>query len=608
MAEAKRRPVDPANFFLLASLILGVLYCLAIPYGAGFDEERHLVRIYYMSQGHLMPDFPNQSIHEAVFDLSYQRRLVQTPAFDMFTTETLTRRFSGEGERMRYGQRTQSIYSPVIFLPQALIGRALWWKFDLPVLPVIFLQRLAGLLMYVAGGYFAIRVIPFGKWILAALALLPAAMYQAATLNADGFTYAVSFAFIGWVLFVYVNERSGVRPRSVWAIVGLSILLGLSKPVAIILLPLLFILIGRPFPSRKWILLLIAGLLLAVVLNVGWWALASQASPYGEEGSQSVSRQMGSILVNPSGFIAPLVQGFILTFPDQVRGWIAGFGYGAGAVPGPVYFFTAVLLLAALLAEPNPVELPKAARIFLAGLFLFCFLGMYTIAFAANYATGGLLALVKHGRYYIPFVPLLFLGVAGLFPVREHVQREARFVAIGSFLLVTAFHSFGIYTTYYSYCWYGAYVGEKCLLPVYKNLEKEETPEVTIQTDAPVMQTFVNQCGRLESVQVFVKFLPDDPAGSLRFSLLDDARRALASRDFPLGDIAARDYLELRVVTPPDSRDGTYTIRLEAVGLASPFEEIIVSGTRSDYYPGKLSANGIEKNYDLLMRYICAGP
>jgi len=258
VTETRRKAIDPANFFLIASLIVGLFYCMAIPYGAGFDEERHLVRIYYMSQGHLMPDFPKKIIHQAVFDLSYQRRLVKTPAFDMFTRETLSRRFSDEGEKLRYGQRTQSIYSPVIFLPQALIGRLLWWKFDFPILPVILLQRIAGLLIYVAGAYFAIRVIPFGKWILAALALLPAAMYQAATLNADGFTYGVSFAFIGWVLFVYVKERSGVQRRSVGVLIALSILLGLSKPVAIILLPLLFILFRHPFPSKKWIVLLIA--------------------------------------------------------------------------------------------------------------------------------------------------------------------------------------------------------------------------------------------------------------------------------------------------------------------------------------------------------------
>jgi hypothetical protein len=167
---------------------------------------------------------------------------------------------------------------------------------------------------------------------------------------------------------------------------------------------------------------------------------------------------------------------------------------------------------------------------------------------------------------------------------------------------------FGIYTAYYTYCGYGAYAGGKCLLPVYKNLEKEEAPEIPIQTDAPVIQSFTNWCGRLESVLVFVKSLPEDPEGSLRFSLLDDTQQTLASRDFPIKDIGTREYLELPVATPPGSRDGTYVIKLEAVGLASPFDEIIVSGTRSDNYPGQLTANGIEKNYDLLMRYLCAGP
>jgi uncharacterized membrane protein len=84
-------------------------------------------------------------------------------------------------------------------------------------------------------------------------------LYQASTLNADGFTAAVSFAFIGWVVAVYVNERTGVRPSSIWVLAALSVLLGLAKPGAIILLPLLLLLLKHPLPSKKWIAVLVGG-------------------------------------------------------------------------------------------------------------------------------------------------------------------------------------------------------------------------------------------------------------------------------------------------------------------------------------------------------------
>jgi uncharacterized membrane protein len=606
VVESRRRFIEPATFFLIASLLIGILYCIFIPYGAGFDEERHLVRIYYMSQYHFLPNFPDPQIHEDVFDLSYQRRRTQTPAYDMFNAENFGRRFSTFNQ-IRYGQRTQSIYSPVMFLPQAFIGRFLWWKYDFPILPTIILQKIAGLLIYIAGCYVAIRAVPYGKWILTAVALLPSALYQAATLNADGFTNGISFAFIGWVIYVYINERSGIQPRSVWVLIALSLLLGFAKPGAIILLPLLLIIIRYPFPSKTWIFLLGAGVLLAILANVGWWALAAPGSVFSGGGVQSVSQQSNLILSEPVSFIKLLLQGMMLTFPDQVRGLIAAYGYAAGKVPESVYFFSALCLLAAFLAEPRPVSIPAKIRMFLVGLFLLCSAAIYTIAFIPNYVTGGIMALAKHGRYSIPFVPLFFLGISGLAVIRENMQRLAQFVAISFFLLSIGFYSFGIYAAYYTYCGYDAYMGGTCVLPVYKNLEKEDSPNVAITDGVLVRQTFTKQCKKLETVQVFINSVPENAGGRLRFSLLDDHHQILASQDFPIDALIIGDYLSLPVHLPPDSTGTEYEIQLESVNLSPP-EGINVIFTSPDFYPGQLTVNGKTERGDLLIHYSCTGP
>lgn len=602
MPEVKKRSLAPANFLLIAGLLVGILYCIVVPYGAGFDEERHLVRIYYMSKYEFMPNFPEQHVHEDVFDLSYQRRLVQSPAFDMFEPGTFLRRFSTFDE-YRYNQRTQSIYSPVIFLPQALIGRLLWWKHDFPILPTVMLLKFAGLLIYLAGAYVMIRGAPYGKWILAALALLPAALYQASTLNADGFTAAVSFAFIGWVVAVYMNERTGVRPSSIWMLTGLSVLLGLAKPGAIILLPLLLLLLKHPLPSKKWIAVLVGGVVISVAANVGWWVIASQGTVFAGGGEQSVSGQMTAILSDPMNFLEPLVQGMILTFPDQVRGWIAAYGYGAGTVPGVVYVFSGLFLLSALLAEPK-FKVPAGARVFLVGTFVFCSVSIYTIAFAPNYVTGGVLALAKHGRYYIPFAPLLFLGIAGLVEVSANLQRFMKQIAVLSFALVTVYFSFGIYTAYYTHCGYEAYAGGKCILPVYKNLEKEGGGIAALNDGERLNQTFTNLCGDLEDVEVFVDSTPESNKGTLRFSLLDGDGNPLASRDFTADEVRAGEYLRLPLDLTPDPTTKDFDIQLEALDLP-PLEKFRFVVAQGDYYPGQLSTHAAG---DLLIHYTCTTP
>ncbi|HNQ93032.1 MAG TPA: DUF2142 domain-containing protein [Anaerolineales bacterium] len=607
MIERKNKFFDAANFFLIAGLLIGIFYCVAVPYGAGFDEERHLVRMYYMSENEYLPVFSNVSIHQEVFDFSYQRRLVQSPAFDLFSRENFTRRFS-ESDDLRYGQGTQSIYSPVIFLPQALLARYLWWKFDFPILPTIILIRIVGMAIYVVGGYFGIRKVPFGKWMFALLALSPSAMFQASTLNGDGFTNGIGFAFIGLVLGIYLNEKQGIKSSSLWALVVLSLLLGSAKPGAIILFPLLALLIRHSFPSKKWIVFLGIVLIVSTAFNVGWSVYATNVSTYGQGGEQSVPRQMASLFSDPMGFITPLVQGMVLTFPYQVQGWIAAYGYWAGKVPSPLYLIWVIGLLAAFFAEPQRVTIPRGVRLFLIAFCLFCCVVTYTVAFVGNYATGGVLALAKHGRYYIPYAPMFFLGLAGLTAANDKNRRLAEYFSVGSILLTAVFFSIGIYTTYYAYCGYDAYVGGTCYLPTYKNLEKEDAPQAEIYNGVEVRQTFTNFCGRLQSVSVFIKSVPENSDGKLLFTILDEKQNVVAEEDIPFRDIVSEDYLAIRTDLPPDSRGGEFEIQL-TVDSPAPQDTIIALLTRGNYYPGELTVDEIarERN-DLLIHYVCAGP
>lgn len=607
MVERKSRWLDPAILFLIAGLLVGGIFCIVIPYGAGFDEEGHLVRIYHMSRYKFMPVFPQPVIYEEVFNLSYQRRPIQTPAFDMYESESLSRRFDRSEENIRYGYQTRSIYSPVIFLPQAFVARILWWEFDLPILPTVMAQRFAGLLVYLAGCYAAVRAVPYGKWVMAALALAPMALFQAATLNADGFTYAASFLFIAWVMRVYVEERDGIQPRSIWILVAVSVLLGLAKPVSIILLPLLLILFKHPFPSRKWMWILIAGVLLSILANVGWMLVSIPGSTFSESGQTSIPRQLDVILADPLPFLTTFAVGVLSSILTYIQDWMAAYGYWAGVVPGPVYFFYTLVLLAAFLAESRPVTIPAKTRLFMTGLFILCslvFLGMF---FVVTYLPEGPHFLGKHGRYLIPFAPLFLLSLPGSFTLSETGQRIAQFTAVASFVVVIGFYSFGMYTTYYTHCGYGAYMGETCVLPVYKNLDKDEPPVIELAQGTLVSQTFTAHCSGLEAVGVYLKSIPEGSEGSLRFSLLDEDHRIIASRDFPVSTIIIGNYLNLPAKPAPRLKDTVFEIQLESVDLPAS-QQIEVALTPPDYYAGELSVNGMRMHNDLILRYVCERP
>jgi hypothetical protein len=202
---------------------------------------------------------------------------------------------------------------------------------------------------------------------------------------------------------------------------------------------------------------------------------------------------------------------------------------------------------------------------------------------------------------------MFFLGLAGLFVMEGNRRRLAEYLSAGSILLVAAFYSLGIYTTYYTYCGYDAYVGGVCTLPTYKNLEKEDAPEEEVTNNLEIHQSFTNLCGRLETVQVFVKSVPQAAEGDLLFTLLGENRTIVEQREIPFGEIVPEDYLQIPVRLPSDSRGGEFEIQLKTVN-APPQVAISFLLTRADYYPGQLTVDGVARRSDLLIHYSCAGP
>lgn len=605
----KKSFFDPAIIFFIVSLLIGGLYCIAIPYGAGFDEEAHIVRIYDISGNNFIanrnpPSFKHTLTYSEFHDLSYQRRDVQSPAFDMFTTESFGQKFSRREESVLYGYTTNSIYSPINFLPQAVIARIFWRIFDFPIFPVVILARLAGLLLYAVGGYLAIRLLPYGKWALMALALSPLALFQAATLNTDGFLNVVSFLFYGLTFYIFAKAAQ-TKPGWVWALFGVSLLLGASKLGAIILLPLLLLPISK-LRSKKLIGVLVFGAVLAILLNIGWAALALPNSRLADSDSGNLSDMVGQMVNNFGDILLGFIKSMVASFGLYMRNWMASYGYWVGVVPRPVYWFYILFLIAALFAEPISEKLPTKTRFFSLGMFFLASATVIGMYFLSHY-TPGVISEIRQGRYSIPYTPLLLITLCGLVTIRETWRKAAEFMAVACLLVVLGYYSFGLYATYYTDCGYPAYAGEKCVLPIYKNLEITGARQIKINAATPVRQKFTALCTGLESVHVFIKSIPKDGAGTLRFTLLDANQQKLAGKDIPASQIQPGEYLPLPVSSTSDVRGTSYEIFLESLDVPAP-DGFGVIFQPKDVYAGDLSIAGKISQADLVIHYACTGP
>lgn len=595
---------SPEGVFLLLATLFGVIFAIFIPYGAGFDEEQHVIRIYDLAAAKWLPnqrDPGNDSFFTPVdfVRYAYQRRFFQTPAQDLLEGSAFHEPLNRNN---LLGTLTRSIYSPFNFLPQAATARFFWRKYDYPVVPVAILCRIAGLAMYIGLSFLAVRLLPVGKWTLAVLALAPSALYQAATLNADGFTNGVSFLFAAVVLHLALDEQSVFARWKVVLLMVSILLVGAAKPGMFVLFPLLFLLTVRRFPSKGWALATGIAVVVAIVFAVQYNAQAAQTSHFAGADEGSLSQQIALIQAHPWDFLYTLIWGNLRAIGNYFMEWVAVYGHWVGAVPAPVYILYVAALIFALGAETLPTRLTPYQRWVLGGTFLIsssAFALLYTIN---NYVPGSLAGFGHQGRYYIPTAPLLYLALSGLFSFHNFVQKKLPLFLTGSITLSLAFYLLGIYATYYTYCGTSWYTFQGCTQPVYKNIEWAQTPALEFSSSTPLRQEFPNRCGELEQIQIYIHAKTSEPDTTLVFTLKDSADHILAQEGIPANALPAKRFFVWRI---PEEVQTKTASALEIRATGKGVVELALNG--GDYFrEAHLIVGNQEIADDLVFRYVCA--
>jgi len=210
----RRTLSPPERFVIVALLAFGLVACLATPISAGYDEETHFIRAWEMAHLHFIPNeqlgsrLPFPALY---WELSYRRQPIVEAADPGLWSKYGSLPLDAH-DYVYANVETRSVYSPALLLPQALALRYLGLSLKLPALPVYYACRIAGLLSYLILGWLAVRLIPFGKWLLAVLVVSPMALYQArSALIPSPMESAFSLWALSWRSLPTVSGVS--RPR-----------------------------------------------------------------------------------------------------------------------------------------------------------------------------------------------------------------------------------------------------------------------------------------------------------------------------------------------------------------------------------------------------------
>jgi len=442
----------PGAFFLLVALVVGTVIVVVLPPFRGPDEAAHVFRVYQLTSGSVLlqkgttedghdglgyaiPDAIQRTniaaFQEKGDSLTDRMHALYKAGTKKTTDTTQFQTFEGAG-----------IYPPTSYanyLPASAVMKAL--KTNAYV--YILLLRLSGLLICIALIYMAIRIIPFGKWLLVAIGLLPMSLHQMSVVSADGLIIASSILFCAVILYLRKTyDTFGVNKRkTLLMVVTLTVLAVIlsSKPGYWPILFLLFLVPPSPkelFRKPAVVLTMVAAF--AACLFLVWFAFISvnnqsDTKHFFEQAnyhSKLVSKhQVLHQAVNPVSLGERFIETYVIQpyYPRIPKDFIANFQpsfifdtftgvFGSLEAYPPSWMAVTVVssLFIAFSVEPVALGVGKLRKYdrLISLLLMVAGAGMLSLIFWLSWTAEDMPFIFGlQGRYFLPILPLLLFAL-----------------------------------------------------------------------------------------------------------------------------------------------------------------------------------------------------
>jgi len=603
----------PELFVIFVLLIAGTFACRWIPLGSGFDEQKHLIRIWEMSALQFIPN--DKLAPELPFPAIYSLLSISKQTYGDIVKPDLWAKYAGlpmDAFDYIYGRLDTSVYTPPLLLPQALVMRYLGRRLVLPALPLYYALRLTGLLCYTLLAWLAIRLVPFGKWTFAIIAVSPMAIFQASTITPDSISNGIGLLFIAGCLAI--AKREELRWKEWGLLVLLIFLLFLAKInlLFFIFLPFLIFFPSSHFKSQgKYILLVLAALILGLIEVGGWniiinsrysgsvYSGAFQVTP----GSDPV-KQILYVLAHPLNFPLTILSDFWTHALLYLRQWIGIFGYGSWTGPLVVYILYTMGLILSLFSVADDEAPNKKLRLILFTVFILSYIATVSSFYFVFTPVGSQEIIGVVGRYFIPVMPLLFLALIGIQePKWFHVPKWTAIISI--VFSIFCFFS-ALILSYYVNCGTKFYQLGLCYQPIYKYWTPNASFSPPLSQEMTLTQSFTPTCDGMTEIRVWM-----DASGSLEnerteFILSDGAShlpifaQTISNKQLPHQGWYTLDF-------DPDwhSTGKTYSLTIQTAALQGTLGPRLAYNSVLVNTVSKLTFDGQPVDQNLIYQYGC---
>ncbi|MEP7136851.1 MAG: DUF2142 domain-containing protein [Chloroflexota bacterium] len=589
-------------YLIVILLVFGVGACFLLPVSGGYDEETHLMRVWQMSSFEFIPNESSngkQPFPAVYWEMSYRRPFLIRAVEPDFWIKY--RDLSLDAHDYIYGSvDTRSVYSPPLLLPQALVMRYLGRSLRLPALTVFYACRLIGLLSYMMLAWFAVRIIPFGKWILAILVTSPVAILQASTISADAISNGVALLFIAGSLAITARKEMHWKEWLTLALLFLILFWGKLNIIPLAILPFLLIQPSQFKMRFGYLYLVVVAIGLCVVEVLGWNILAYSRFHAALEGADPLG-QIKFMLGNPLNFLFILASTIWERSVGYFLNWIAIYGYAYWPIPTGTYYLYLAGLLAALFVKENDHQtIDKKIRIGLVIVFVITYLATIVSLYVTFNPVGqGYVAGVQ-GRYFMTVMPLLFLALACL-PILKRMRVSAFLpVLLGVASLVV--YMAGMYLSYHVPCGSQFYTSGLCYQPHYKNWAPDDLYSAPVSKQLALSQEIVPECKGMTELRVWTNANDADPNGTTQFILLDVAQKhEMVNVNVPNSELPNGNWYSL-TFQPDWVSNGKFYLLIIRGENTGPR---IAYSLKQEYPEGKLFENDQPIDKDLIFQTGC---
>lgn len=433
-------------FAIIATVLVGAFVFL-IPVGWGLDEQSHVNRAYQIGQGNLLPDLREDG----------QTYGGYTPAalqdYQMLGHGWSSSVDRGQGFENRQDFQDQEVYddyasktldrsrvvsvdftnagasSPLVYLPAAA-GFALSQAVDASAGAASIVARLLNAAVYVAlvwAALFALRRFRM-QWAVFVIALVPGAIFQAGYVSADTMTNAASILFISLLLRAFLDPLWLTSKRSLTALALSALALTAMKPTVAALALAVLALPVAGFASRRAKWWFSGGLAVAIVAFTGFFGLLTRdigsAIRFQRADADQIdsAHQIAHVLSNPIEGVAVVARTVAVSGGSWMEGIAGLFGYNVVAMGSIVLMVFTIAVTVTSLGGERLKRWP-AVVVLAAGVLL------SVLSIAALYVTftpvGAPRADGVQGRYFIPAILPIAIGIASLVPFRLHATDRA---------------------------------------------------------------------------------------------------------------------------------------------------------------------------------------